>query len=212
AIIEPARARVLAALRRDAGRRRSAGLRRAARAAAGSLGVRLASPYKGLDAFGDSDVDALLFFGREREREIVVANLIAARLTVLYGPTGVGKSSLLRAGVARALRELAERPVVVVFDHWGDDPSADLAAAVADASGEAFGDGLLDVVERAQRERDVYLILDQAEEFFVYHEEEARVDAELARLVGDPLRVNVLLSLREDSLAKLDRFKPRIPA
>ena len=54
------------------------------------------SPYKGLSAFEDSDLDALLFFGREREREIVVANLIAARLTVLYGPTGVGKSSLLR--------------------------------------------------------------------------------------------------------------------
>ena len=174
--------------------------------------MKLESPYKGLDAFGDSDVDALLFFGREREREIVVANLIAARLTVLYGPTGVGKSSLLRAGVARALRELPEQPIVVVFDHWGgDDPSADLAAAVSQASGEPVGEGLLDVVERAQRTRDLYLVLDQAEEYFVYHEQEAGFDACLARLVGDPLRVNVLLSLREDSLAKLDRFKPRIP-
>ena len=55
------------------------------------------SPFKGLSAFEDSELDALLFFGREREREIVVANLIASRLTVLYGPSGVGKSSLLRA-------------------------------------------------------------------------------------------------------------------
>jgi WD domain, G-beta repeat len=174
--------------------------------------VTLASPYKGLDAFGDSDLDALLFFGREREREIVVANLIAARLTVLYGPTGVGKSSLLRAGVARALRELPEEPIVVVFDHWGDDPGGDLAEAVAEASGEELGDGLLDVVERAQRANDVYLILDQAEEYFVYHETESGFDAELPRLVGDRLRVNVLLSLREDSLAKLDRFKARLPS
>ena len=174
--------------------------------------MRLSSPYKGLDAFGDSDLDAFLFFGREREREIVVANLIAARLTVLYGPTGVGKSSLLRAGVARALRELPEEPLVVVFDHWGDDPSADLAAAVAHASGEPSGEGLLDVIGRAQRERDVYLILDQAEEYFVYHEQESGFEAELASLVGDPLRVNVLLALREDSLARLDRFKPRIPS
>jgi WD40 repeat protein len=174
--------------------------------------VNLDSPYKGLDAFGDSNLDALLFFGREREREIVVANLIASRLTLLYGPTGVGKSSLLRAGVARALRDLPEGPIVVVFDRWGDDPVADLAAAVAEASGESPGDDLLDVVERAQRSRDVYLILDQAEEYFVYYDEEAEFDAALARLVGDPLRVNVLLSLREDSLAKLDRFKPRIPA
>ena len=170
------------------------------------------SPYKGLSAFEDSDLDALLFFGREREREIVVANLIAARLTVLYGPTGVGKSSLLRAGVARALRALPEQPVVVVFDHWGDDPSDDLAAAVAEASGESPTGGLLDVIEKAQRSGDVYLILDQVEEFFVYHAENHGFDADLARLVGEQPRVNVLLSLREDSLAKLDRFKARIPA
>ena len=67
-------------------------------------------------------------------------------------------------------------------------------------------------VERAQRSGDVYLILDQVEEFFVYHADDHGFDADLARLVGEQPRVNVLLSLREDSLAKLDRFKARIPA
>ena len=91
------------------------------------------SPYKGLNAFDDSELDALLFFGREREREIVVANLIASRLTVLYGPSGVGKSSLLRAAVARSLRELPEAPLVVVFSRWSEDPAAALAEAVGEA-------------------------------------------------------------------------------
>ncbi|MDX6481241.1 MAG: hypothetical protein QOG85_1751, partial [Gaiellaceae bacterium] len=59
------------------------------------------SPYKGLAAFEDSELDALLFFGREPEVDAVVANVLASRLTVLYGPSGVGKSSLLGAGVAR---------------------------------------------------------------------------------------------------------------
>jgi len=174
--------------------------------------VIIDSPYKGLDPFGESDVDALLFFGREREREIVVANLIASRLTVLYGPTGVGKSSLLRAAVARSLRELPEDPLVVVFDRWGHDPSADLSDAIADATGEPIAAGLYGAVVAAQQSRDVYLILDQTEEYFVYQVEEGAFDLELARLVGEPLRVNVLLSLREDSLARLDQFKPRIPA
>jgi WD40 repeat protein/flagellar biosynthesis GTPase FlhF len=173
--------------------------------------VKLDSPYKGLDAFDDSDIDVLLFFGREREREIVVANLIASRLTVLYGPTGVGKSSLLRAGVAPSLRRLPEAPLVVVFDRWSDDPAADLAALVAEANGERSG-ALVETVEAAQHSRDVYLILDQAEEHFVYQGTDDLFDSELARLVGGRLRVNILLSLREDSLAKLDRFKPRIPA
>ena len=62
------------------------------------------TPYKGLAPFGDSPTDALLFFGRGHERDAIVANLLASRLTVLYGPSGVGKSSLLRAGVAQRLR------------------------------------------------------------------------------------------------------------
>ena len=100
-------------------------LRRAARAAAGDgMSTTPTSPYKGLNAFEDTELDALLFFGRERETEIVVANLIASRLTVLYGPSGVGKSSLLRAAVARSLRALPEEPLVVVFSSWSDDPTA----------------------------------------------------------------------------------------
>jgi len=72
----------------------------------------LAAPFRGLVPFGDSELDALLFFGRERETEIAVANLLAARLTILYGPSGVGKSSLLRAGVARRVRELGSRRAI----------------------------------------------------------------------------------------------------
>ena len=55
-------------------------------------------PYKGLAPFGDSDLDALLFFGRGRDSEIMVANLLASRLTVLYGASGVGKSSAASSG------------------------------------------------------------------------------------------------------------------
>ena len=68
-------------------------------------------------------------------REIVVANLLASRLTVLYGPSGVGKTSLLRAAVARSLRALPEEPLVVVFSSWSDDPDAALAEAVREAAG-----------------------------------------------------------------------------
>src|SRR5580765_4354288 len=95
------------------------------------------SPFKGLNAFEDSEIDALLFFGREREREIVAANLTASRLTVLYGPSGVGKSSLLSAAVARSMRRLPESPLVVVFSRWSDDPATALAEAVHEAEGSA---------------------------------------------------------------------------
>ena len=172
------------------------------------------SPYKGLNAFADSEFDARMFFGREREREIVVDNLIASRLTVLYGPSGVGKSSLLRAGVARSLRELPERPVVVVVSRWSEDPAATLSKAVADAAGLESNGAPIAALELAQSNRDVYLVLDQAEEYFVYHAGERGPETfaeALPAVLAAPLRVNVLVSLREDALAKLDRFTGQIP-
>jgi WD40 repeat protein len=174
-----------------------------------------ASPYKGLSAFDDTELDALLFFGREREQEIVVANLIASRLTVLYGPSGVGKSSLLRAAVARSLRALPEQPLVVVFSRWSEDPAAALAEAVAEAAGRDLGGASpAEVLAQAQSGRDVYLVLDQAEEYFLYHADDGGPGSfaeALPDVLAAPSRVNVLVSLREDSLAKLDRFTGRIP-
>ena len=69
-------------------------------------------PYVGLDYFLEED--AGLFFGRDAERKRIIGNLRASRLTLLYAASGVGKSSLLRAGVSARLRraglELARVP------------------------------------------------------------------------------------------------------
>jgi WD40 repeat protein len=193
------------------------------------------APYKGLRPFDDTAEDVRFFFGRDREREIIVANLMAARLTVLYGETGVGKSSVLRAGVAHELRQQALRRrdeqgvpthAVCVFDAWRDDPVEDLADAVSRAVGETLRvevdpsmsrGSLADRLDAWTRvlEGDLYLLLDQTEEFFLYHEAEGSQSpfvGEIADVVQRPgLRVSVLISLREDAVAKLDRFKGQIP-
>ena len=153
-------------------------------------------PYKGLAPFEDSDLDAALFFGRERERGVITANMLASPLTVLYGASGVGKSSLLRAGVAH---ELGKSEEVVVGSSWSEDPLAVLDHAAALAA------------ERVE----LFLILDQLEEFFLYHGSNgagAAFAARLAELVQHPdLHVSVLLGIREESLARLDAFKARLP-
>ncbi len=171
----------------------------------------IACPYKGLAPFGESELDALLFFGRERDVRVVESNLVAARLTVLYGGSGVGKSSVVRAGVVRRLRALPERPVVLVWDAWGGEPAAALADGLAAAAGVEPGT-LVDVVERAQAERPVYLVLDQSEEYFVYHGDDDAFERELAEVVLRPLRANVLLVVRDDALARLDTFRGLLPA
>jgi WD40 repeat protein len=143
------------------------------------------SPYKGLAPFEDSDEDALFFFGRERDAEVIVANLLASRLTILYGPSGVGKSSVLGAAVVRRLRELAPDAEIAVLAEWTGEPELPRPA------GEAF------------------LLLDQFEEYFLYHDETLLLDA-LADLLARP-RVHVLISLRDDALSRLDAFQGRVP-
>ena len=170
------------------------------------------SPYKGLAAFADSAGDAALFFGREGERETIVANLLADRVTVLYGPSGVGKSSLLRAGVAQQLRHLGDA-IVVVHDSWTDDPVAGLVAAIAEAvPGLGPTAGLADAVAAANGE-ELFLLLDQFEEYFLYHGTDGPLRVELPELLRRRgLRVNVLIALRDDALSELDAFTDRLPA
>jgi WD40 repeat protein len=179
------------------------------------------SPYKGLAPFDDSALDALLFFGREREIEVIVANLMASRLTVLYGVSGVGKTSLLRAGVAHRLRS-AHNASVIVFSSWTGNPVGDLLDAVEAAAPEGVepvrrSGSLADVLSAWTRrlDNDLYIVLDQFEEYFLYHEGErgagTLADELPEALRRGGLRANFLLGIREDSLAQLDAFKARIP-
>jgi WD40 repeat protein len=71
-----------------------------------------AAPYRYLDAF---DVkDRAWFFGREAEVARLSALVDAHPRILLVGPSGAGKTSLLRAGLAAALAEREPpRPVVV---------------------------------------------------------------------------------------------------
>ncbi|HEX8195661.1 MAG TPA: hypothetical protein VF571_05565 [Pyrinomonadaceae bacterium] len=192
------------------------------------------SPYVGLVPF--SEGDAQFFFGREKERDTIIENLRASRLTLLYGTSGVGKSSVLNAGVADSLNQLAHRTLeergmpefaLVIFSDWSDDPIARFMQSVQKAVAKALEVETLeavpdsgDMVEmlRTWSERfglELLIILDQFEEYFNYISNEKAENsfaAQLPRAINDlNLRAKFLISLREDSLAKLDRFKPEIP-
>lgn len=184
----------------------------------------MASPYVGLQPFLPEH--ARYFFGREREQRLVIANLLAQPLTVLYGASGVGKSSLLNAGVLPQL--LRDRPTtpVIIFREWSrPDCRIELARRCIEhvwaqprEQPRPADDLPFDVVLRAAAmaaKETVLVIFDQFEEYFVYHPKSSAADsfeAEFARAVNrDDVDVGVLLSLREDGLAKLDRFQERIP-
>lgn len=191
-------------------------------------------PYKGLVPYSEEDAD--FFFGREPETEIVIANLIASRLTVLYGESGVGKSSVLRAGVMHHLRQDLERNItagrpaefaLAILSSWRDNPVVGLACCLQEALSEAQVEGqfdgidsslsLCDRVEALTSKTGVefLVILDQFEDYLLYHGDEAGADtfaAQLPCLINRTrARINFLIAIREDALARLDTFKGRIP-
>jgi WD40 repeat protein len=104
---------------------------------------QVASPYRGLKAY--SDQDALFFHGRE-ENSTEILGLLNDRLNapgilIVSGASGVGKSSLLRAGVLHRLRSggLPDAPGSqrwpALFVTPGRDPLGELVNGVARLTG-----------------------------------------------------------------------------
>ena len=140
-------------------------------------------PFKGLAPFEAGDAE--FFFGRERLVDELVARLADAPLLAVVGPSGSGKSSLLRAGLLAALgREgLLLRP--------SERRASELGAAL---EGVPPGERLV-------------LAIDQFEELFAASVAEAErrsfVDA-LAEAAWDPeRRALILIALRADFFGRL---------
>ena len=75
------------------------------------------NPWLGLQPFGESNRS--YFFGRSRETEELLKAMRHQPLTVLFGRSGNGKTSLLNAGVVPAPRQLGYLPIVVRFEFRG---------------------------------------------------------------------------------------------
>ena len=92
------------------------------------------SPYKGLDSFGPEDAEA--FFGRERLVADLVARVAGGGLVGVVGPSGSGKSSLVRAGLVPAVAAgvlPGSQDWVTVVMRPGEHPMQALNAALLPA-------------------------------------------------------------------------------
>jgi WD40 repeat protein len=95
------------------------------------------NPWPGLASFSESEHG--FFFGRDRETQALLRLVRRETLTVLHGRSGLGKTSLLNAGLFPLLREEAWLPVYVRLDH---------APGAAPFTRQVF-DALLAACERA---------------------------------------------------------------
>jgi WD40 repeat protein/DNA-binding SARP family transcriptional activator len=145
-------------------------------------------PYKGLAAFEVDD--APYFFGRERLVAELVTRLVGARALGVVGPSGSGKSSVVRAGLLPALA----RGVLPGSAGW---PQAIIRP----------GEHPLDALERAATGERTLLAVDQFEETFTVCGDEREREAFVAGLLDGPQIV--VLAIRADCYGRCATY-PRL--
>ena len=189
------------------------------------------NPYIGPRPF--ERVDLPLFFGRDREIRELLSLVVAHRVVLLYASSGAGKTSLLNAGLLPLLEEEegfqtlpparvsgGETPpsganpfAYNVIANWTLDlgttnvaPQISLAQFLRGRERPVDPDGLA-----APR----LAVLDQFEEIFTRHQQHWELREpffqQVAEALDDDPLLRVVLAIREDYLAQLDRYAPLLP-
>ena len=179
-------------------------------------------PYRGLAAFGEND--AKYFFGRSNEIRTAISQLDAWPLLAVIGPSGVGKSSFVHAGLVPAVRGTGGnwqvrilRPgrqplqsLATTLDESID--SGSVATEVVDQLYDAPGlYGELLRKSASRKKHKVLIVVDQLEELFTLSDnDEVRklfLAALLAAADDSTSPVRVVLSMRADFLDRLAGHK-----
>ena len=161
-----------------------------------TLGV---CPFKGLASFEPADAD--YFFGRERLIAELVARLVGASFLGIVGPSGSGKSSVLRAGLLSALAG----GVLPGSERWrrvlirpGERPLDELRRMLASGAKDPVAEAL-DALSTDER---ILIAVDQLEELFTAcgsEDDRAAFVETIGRAAADPHgRAIIAVALRAD--------------
>ncbi|MER6763346.1 MULTISPECIES: nSTAND1 domain-containing NTPase [Amycolatopsis] len=183
------------------------------------------APYLGLAAFQAAQADR--FFGRDRVVEELADLAARRRFTGVFGASGSGKSSVLRAGLAaRAGR--GGSPVVVLTP--GACPVEEFAVALAGPTGRSAPALRAELaadpaharllIRQAMADRpsdvDLLLVVDQFEEVFTLcraeDEREWLIDALVAAASGPTSRARVVIGVRADFYGHCARYPALVDA
>ncbi|MEI8305572.1 MAG: caspase family protein [Chloroflexales bacterium] len=170
------------------------------------------NPYRGLEPYTEQYSE--LFFGRSALVEQLLERVKGQPFTVVLGPSGSGKSSLVQAGLIPALRKAggytilpplrpADQPFTYLCQLLSTQLGTSTDASNSLALAQAVGGWL------AVHPDQLILVVDQLEELITVcreeHEAEQFVQTLTALLESHPDRLRVVLTLRNDFEPSFDR-------
>jgi WD40 repeat protein len=188
-------------------------------------------PYRGLAPYEAADAE--WFFGRAELLDEILRLLAGRRFLAVFGASGIGKSSLLRAGLLPAAEQGRLRPgseVVTLLVTPGAHPLEELAVRLAPMANVAAGTLLADLragpdrlhlaIRQALASRvpdaELLLVVDQFEDVFRLCPDESERASTVAALVAaaraEDSRVRVVLGVRADFYAHIGGYPDLVAA
>ncbi|MCU0285726.1 MAG: SUMF1/EgtB/PvdO family nonheme iron enzyme [Acidobacteria bacterium] len=166
------------------------------------------SPYKYLESYDEKDTE--IFFGRNDEILKFLHIIDNSRVSLLFGKSGAGKTSFLRAGILPKLKVLNYLPIYI---RCGINPIEEIIKKIKLERGGFITNSadelpkiLIEVTEflKEKDRQKLVIILDQFEEFFITINEAAQKSSVkiLKNVIeSDLINVKFIFSFREDFLA-----------
>lgn len=220
------------------------------------------SLWIGLESYKESDSD--IFYGRDQEIQQLSSDIFHNVQTVIYGPSGTGKTSILRAGIFKVARQYGYFPIYVRLSH-GDLQCKEYHKQIIDTIESAARENNIDIEQTSQYvkldgEKHVcaslweylhcnefwtkenypiipLIVIDQFEEIFTLCQDRLKQatffeqisdlsDNKLPAYIkeyindrnnerveySDSANYRLVISLREDFLARLEEIAEHIPA
>lgn len=211
--------------------------------------------WLGLSSYEEKDAE--IFYGREKEIEELAGDIFHNTQTVIYGPSGTGKTSILRAGIFKKAREERFFPIYIRLNHETEES---YAQQILNEIQEKAENENIEIEKRIDYINDQcsslweffhchifwnadnypvtpLFVIDQFEELFTISKNNCNISdffEQLSDLCDDkyplyikehlaiqdtnriqyPEKVNyrIVISLREDFLARLEEYANFIPA
>jgi WD40 repeat protein len=173
------------------------------------------NPYKALLEFDIQD--AALFYGRTIAIRELLTRIQRDQLTVLHAGSGLGKTSLLKAGIMPRLLADGHLPLYVRPHQTPVHKAVKRALLIdLDDAPHLSSISLHDFLRRATNiisGRQLVVIIDQFEELFTVQNEQARnefIDQLSACLDDDLLPVRWIFAMRDEWFGQLGSFRPHL--
>lgn len=219
--------------------------------------------WMGLESYKESDSN--IFFGRDNEIQQLSSDIFHNIQTVIYGPSGTGKTSIIRAGIFKIARENGYFPIYIRLSHPDSIQTWDYHNQIIDAikseaqSHEIDIDQIIAYIKNNDSSGECrslweylhcnefwskgnyplipLIVIDQFEEIFTLCQDKSKQAALIAQIsdlcdnrlplyikehINDRRNIRIeypesanyriVISLREDFLARLEELSENIPA